>query len=143
MTAIRILVTGSRVWPAPERVRAALVVAAADHEQVTVVHGRCDPRRPDGGRVTWAAGLRAPDPFVLHGADWYADRIAAEFGWAVEAWPANWAHDGKAAGPIRSQAMVDTGADTCLAFPIGASGGTWDCIRRARAAGIPTTVVTG
>lgn len=44
------------------------------------------------------------------------------------------------AGPIRNQAMVDAGAEMCLAFhrAISASKGTKDCARRAIAAGIPT-----
>jgi hypothetical protein len=32
--------------------------------------------------------------------------------------------------------MVDLGADLVLAFPLGKSEGTRDCIRRATAAGI-------
>ncbi len=41
---------------------------------------------------------------------------------------------GKAGGPVRNQAMVDSGADLCLAFPDNKSIGTWDCVQRARAA---------
>ena len=33
--------------------------------------------------------------------------------------------------------MVDLGADVCLAFPLGESRGTRDCMRRASEAGIP------
>ena len=33
--------------------------------------------------------------------------------------------------------MVNAGADLCLAFPLGESRGTRDCVRRADAAGIP------
>jgi hypothetical protein len=32
--------------------------------------------------------------------------------------------------------MVDLGADLCLAFPMPRSRGTWDCVRRAKKAGI-------
>ena len=45
---------------------------------------------------------------------------------------------GKAGGPIRNQRMVDSGADLCLAFTMPDSKGTWDCVRKARAAGITT-----
>lgn len=45
------------------------------------------------------------------------------------------------AGHLRNQEMVDTGADICLAFPVGTkaskrSRGTWDCMDRAKRAGI-------
>ena len=48
-----------------------------------------------------------------------------------------------AAGPVRDQAMVDAGADLCVAFhrAIGNSKGTKDCLRRALAAGIPCYLV--
>lgn len=37
--------------------------------------------------------------------------------------------------------MVDLGADICLAFPTKSSIGTWDCVRRANAAGIRVIIV--
>jgi hypothetical protein len=40
----------------------------------------------------------------------------------------------------RNQLMVDLGADVCLAFPTKNSRGTWDCVNRAKAAGIPVKV---
>ncbi len=45
-----------------------------------------------------------------------------------------------AAGNYRNQLMVDLGADLVIAFPIGESTGTRDCIRRAEAARIPVRV---
>lgn len=76
------------------------------------------------------------------GADALVDRIAKTdwAGVAVERWPANWAEYGRGAGPIRNQQMVDMGAECCLAFPDPMSVGTWDCIRRAAAAGIKTRI---
>lgn len=71
------------------------------------------------------------------------DRIAklwsrSPFGKVTEeAHPAQWKTMGSAAGPLRNQEMVDAGADICLAFPLGESPGTRDCMRRARKAGIP------
>lgn len=41
---------------------------------------------------------------------------------------------------IRNQEMADRGADLCLAFPGPESVGTWDMIRKARAAGIPVHI---
>ena len=54
-----------------------------------------------------------------------------------EVWIADWKTFGKAAGPKRNQAMVDSGADLCIAFPSKGSTGTIDCVERAKAAGIP------
>ena len=48
---------------------------------------------------------------------------------------ANWSEFGRAAGPIRNQAMLDEGKpDLVIAFPGGR--GTADMVRRARAAGV-------
>ncbi len=76
---------------------------------------------------------------LLHGdgigADTLADRWAHKR--CVEVWrfPAGWERHGKAAGPIRNQAMIDSGKpDLVIAFPGGR--GTADMIRRARKAGI-------
>jgi hypothetical protein len=61
-------------------------------------------------------------------------------GWAVshgvvsESYSAQWALYGKAAGPIRNQAMLDSGADLVIAFPGGK--GTRDMVRRAEAEGV-------
>jgi hypothetical protein len=53
---------------------------------------------------------------------------------------ADWSSFGELAGPMRNQAMVDTGVDICLAFPLLGSRGTWDCVRRAQASGVPVIV---
>lgn len=123
---MRILITGSRTWSDHNAIRAALAEVAHQAwlgrqetmEDHTVVHGAC----PYGGADVIAAGA------------------AESLGMEVEAHPADWATRGKAAGPIRNQHMVDLGADVCLAFPTASSRGTWDCVRRAKAAGIPIIV---
>ena len=75
------------------------------------------------------------------GSDLLARKVADEFGIRVETFPADWQQHGRAAGPIRNQAMADAGADLCLAFPSrGRSAGTWDMVRRAVAAGIETRI---
>lgn len=63
------------------------------------------------------------------------------WGLPVEAHPADWRSCGRAAGLIRNQRMVDLGADLCLAFPLGESRGTWDCVARARKAGIEVRII--
>lgn len=110
----RILVTGSRNWTDRDAIYMALATYTFLPGTV-IVHGAC----PTG-----------------------ADAIAGEWaretiGFFEEAHPADWSTHGKAAGPKRNQAMVDLGADICLAFPLGDSRGTRDCMRRAEAAGIP------
>lgn len=80
---------------------------------------------------------------VMHGGAPGADRVAADWaerhGRQVEKYFADWSR-GRRAGPERNQRMVDAGADMCLAFPGPSSVGTWDCVRRARAADIPVEV---
>lgn len=119
----RVLVTGSRDWEDRDLVEAALLAET-------------DP-----------SGL----PMVLiHGGARGLDRVAADLagvlGWREVPFPvkkADWRYHGRAAGPLRNQKMVDYGADICLAFPLPKSQGTWDCLRRAKAAGIPTKVLCG
>lgn len=86
----------------------------------------------------------APEVTVVHGAAPGADTLAAkaafELGYNVESYPADWSI-GKAAGPLRNQKMVNTGANVCIAFPEEGSRGTYDCTRRASNAGIPLIVV--
>lgn len=86
---------------------------------------------------------QTPPPTLVHGGAPGADSEAACVGylleWIVEAHPADWQRYGRAAGPIRNQQMVDSGADLVIAFPGGR--GTADMVRRARAAGIPVRVI--
>jgi len=55
---------------------------------------------------------------------------------------ADWDQYGKKAGGIRNTWMLDDLepgelVDVLLAFPLAGSIGTWDCIRKAKARGIP------
>lgn len=75
-----------------------------------------------------------------------ADQLAAELWQEMKAGPitvvyADWGKDGRAAGPIRNQKMVDMKPDLCLAFPLSSSRGTIDCINRARRKGVPVIEV--
>ena len=92
-------------------------------------------------------GLHAPHMVIIQGgcpdgADLLARRVAAEFGIPVETIPADFDAHPDDAVEVSNQAMVDRGADMCLAFPNadGPSLGTWDMIRRACAAGIETRI---
>lgn len=82
---------------------------------------------------------------IVHGAAPGADTLAAtlweDMGGETEAHPADWRSYGSAAGPMRNQRMVDLGANACIAFPIGDSNGTHDCINRAEKARIPVMII--
>ena len=116
MSKRRILVTGSRDWGDVQTLENALAAYVGD--EVTLVSGACPT-----------------------GADLLAEVFAKRAGWEVERHPADWDKRGKAAGPLRNQEMVDLGADVCVAFPLGESRGTRDCMSRAEGAGIPVRVV--
>jgi len=121
---MRILVTGSREWTDRE----ALIDALSDLSKecmgdCTLIHGGA------------------------YGADILAHKVVRAWaarwgGWATEIFPAEWAKDGKAAGPIRNARMLEEGKpDICLAFPLPGSKGTWDMIRKANAAGIEVRII--
>lgn len=124
----RILVTGGRDHKDPVIVRQSLEAmykqAIMRGEKVIVVHGAC-PTGADAYTHEWCLGKAV----------------------AMQRHPALWHLQGKAAGPIRNQEMVNAITATyegvkgavCLAFPTKpyeAGGGTWDCMKRAAAAGI-------
>lgn len=96
--ARRILVTGSRHWTDRQAIREAL--ASVWHPEAVLVHGA------------------APGADTLAAACW------SHWGGRVEAWPARWRTEGRAAGPLRNRRMVAAGADLCLAFPLPGSTGT-------------------
>ena len=76
---------------------------------------------------------------IIHGGARGADRLsgmwASLHGVECIVFPAMWARDGKAAGPIRNQAMLVNGRpDLVVGFPGG--NGTADMVRRAIKAGV-------
>jgi hypothetical protein len=76
---------------------------------------------------------------VIHGAETGVDSLAGAWAQArgvhCRAYPANWDTDGKAAGLLRNQQMLDVeNPDLVVAFSGGR--GTNDMVTRARAAGI-------
>lgn len=135
-----VLVTGGRDHDRPDLVAAALDRALAK-------------AREDAGSVLW----------LLHGGAPGADSHAAMWGDGagepvrVQAFPVSdedWRAYGKAAGHRRNAAMVahaqrlarHAGDAYVLAFPRGSRGwpdrgGTADCVRRARVAGLRVGVV--
>lgn len=119
----RILITGTRqngpeikgqVW----RTLDSASFWVAQRNRLIVVHGQC----PAGG------------------VDKYAEDWAIARGHQAERHPADFSK-GRQAGPLRNAEMVAAGAQVCIGFPGPGSRGTWDCLRRAVDAGIPTSVV--
>lgn len=86
-----------------------------------------------------AAETRGPISAVIHGGATGADSAAAFWcgmvGCRQLTFKPEWRAKGRAAGPIRNQAMIDEGKpDLVIAFPGGR--GTADMVKRAEAAGI-------
>lgn len=85
------------------------------------------------------------DPIVLlsghcSGVDQLTERYAKERCHSLMLFPAEWDRYGRAAGPIRNQAMVKM-SDQVIAFWDGKSRGTASLIRYAQKLGKPITVV--
>lgn len=131
---MRILVTGSRDWADRNAVYRALNQVCDDFG-LNYPPDEYGNTMPDPSRITVVHG-HCPT-----GADQIADDWCIGAFFEAERHPADWDRHGKAAGPIRNQEMVDLGADLVLAFPArGISRGTWDCVDRAREAGIPVRI---
>lgn len=111
-----VLVCGSRTWIDREKIET--FIFGLDRDTI-VVHG------------------------AARGADTIADQAALLWGLLRRPYPANWAADGRAAGPIRNQRMLDENdVAEVVAFRMpGESRGTDDMVRRARKAGIPVRVI--
>lgn len=112
---MRILITGSRYRPAIDVYKVLDRYKGSVNE---IVVG--DATGADEAARTWAVSNGVN--LTVHKADWNAY--------------------GSSAGPRRNQEMVDAGADLCLAFPMSGSRGTWDCVNRAKKAGIVVTVIS-
>lgn len=124
MKPYRVLVTGSRSWEDVRTLRSALndVLAqlASPATPVTVVHGDC-PQGADRQASVWVRDTQRGPRFAV----------------TEEKHPANWALNGKRAGFIRNQLMVNLGADLVLAFIRDNSRGASHTAALAEAAGIP------
>ncbi len=113
---MRLMVTGSRDWTNVAKLCAAL--SSVHEADVTLIHGDCE------------------------GADHLARDFARTQGWRVKAYPLELDRCGSPhAYHARNQAMVDSRPDVCFAFPMPRSSGTWDAVRRAKAAGVRVVVV--
>lgn len=106
----RILITGSRKWPREFRsfVWQVLDFHHANVGPVLIWHGDC------------------PEGVDFYGKEWAQEREQRQ-----EGLPAAWV-TGAAAGIRRNRALVDAGADLCLAFIYDGSPGASDCAAYAR-----------
>lgn len=104
---MKVLITGSRHFSSRSTIRYWLTLFPID----LLIHGDCE------------------------GADRLAGEIAGELGIECAVYSADW-HLGRKAGPIRNQLMIDSDPDLVIAFPLTDSKGTYDCICRAKKAGI-------
>lgn len=112
---MKVLVTGSRNFTNNKLMYNAL--SSIQNRDVTLVHGGC------------------------RGADKITEKIGKELGFQIEEHLADWDKHGKSAGPIRNMEMLNSGIDLVLAFPIGDSRGTRDCIKKAVDKNIPVMKV--
>lgn len=126
MKPIRILVTGSRFIDDAGRVLVWNVMTRALSEA------------PGRDAVFIEGGANGADQAARYWVETY--RSAGHMDVSSESHAADWAADGRYAGPKRNAAMVKLGADLCLAFPRKGSKGTWGCLRLAADAGIPVRI---
>ena len=101
--------------------------------------------------LCWVAELVGMPRVILHGAARGADSLAQQWAEALdvrtEPHPADWAKYGRAAGPLRNQAMADrlrgSSLALCIAMPLVGEDnrGTWDMARRAGQAGANVIVL--
>src|SRR5688572_25673070 len=94
----------------------------------------------------WVAKHGGPAVVIIGdapGVDKQASDWARAKGFLRSIYHADWNAHGTKSGPIRNQAMANAmrKGDHCLAFPDKRSRGTWDCVRRMRAAGVKVEVV--
>lgn len=126
-------------FPIPSWDGACIVITGGRDRQATVVEL--------AEAINFAEGVRAGQrhkAWILHGGATGIDAHAGGFfefeGWPVAACPANWKRDGRKSGPLRNRAMVAR-ASALIAWPGGS--GTADCVRRAKAKGIPVFYPAG
>jgi len=124
MKQFRILVCGDRNWTDKRLIRERMCFYidcnASTGDEVVVIEGEA------------------------RGADILAREVAAELGFKVERFPANWNEFGKRAGPIRNNQMLKEGKpDFVLAFhgALQNSKGTKHMVSIARRHGVPVVVV--
>ncbi len=127
---MRVIITGDRNWP-EEGLEAALIGGVLDalfnvvnNDDLTIIQG----------------GAKGADTVAKR---WAEIPFAEEDHIYSETYMAPWKIYGKAAGVIRNQAMLDSGADLVIGFhsDIQNSKGTKDCLDRAKKMNIHTYLI--
>lgn len=112
----RLIIAGTRTFNDYELLRAycdmKLSRKITEGEQIEIVSGACPS-----------------------GADYLGEKYAAERGFSVRLFPADWQQYGRRAGAVRNRQMAQYG-NALIAFWDGKSKGTKIMIDEARAAGI-------
>lgn len=111
---MRVIFTGGRRYRSLSKVREVIRELPSD---VVIIHG------------------------CARGADSLVEEVAKELGLQTEHFPADWRKYGRAAGPIRNEQMLLSGADLVIAFP--GNRGTADMVRRAKKAGVTVREIRG
>jgi predicted Rossmann-fold nucleotide-binding protein len=110
---MRVIVCGGRDFDDQRTVHSALARLHEKHDLLVIIYGGA--KGADRHAAGYAASAKKPCHLIHEGADWKTH--------------------GKAAGPLRNQAMIDRHApEAVVAFPGGA--GTADMVRRAEKAGL-------
>ena len=127
---MKVIVAGGRDCNDYELVKKTLDNILKNVKEVTIVSGACS---------TGVKTFTRPDGTSVCGADGLGEKYAAERGYTVEVYPANWAGLGKAAGFIRNQEMANActpAVDGCVCFWDGQSRGTEHMARVATIRGL-------
>lgn len=141
-----------------------IVSGDRNHKGKWLIFPELDAIRDEFGTIRVSQGAAYP-PLRAgrreeRSADYLAHLWCLDRGVEEKEYPANWAlctptcpdkphrksrNDGSTycplAGHARNQDMVNAGARLLVAFPLPGSRGTWDCVRRAKAAGIEVRVI--
>jgi hypothetical protein len=112
----------------------ALIFGGRDFNLHGFIFDTLDVINEDRGPITEVIAGGAP------GVDHWGEQWALERAIPVAVFKADWDKHGKAAGPIRNQAMADQKPDVGIQFPGGR--GTADMASRLRRAGIEVIEVT-
>lgn len=141
MTIARILITGSRSWSDAQLLADVLSDTWHDatqlgHEAIVIVHGGADGADTLAG--LWAQGNGLEEE--VHHADW--GTCGPDCSPGHRKTRARGGEYCPTAGHRRNQHMLDAGADLVVGFQRNNSRGTADCLRRARAGGLPVRHIT-
>lgn len=129
---MRVLFFGSRDYDNSTAIQDELVRLKARYgAALTIIHG--DARGADALACEWCDRLNIPHEMYYAGYITYNETTLLSI-----FKPSDWNKDGKRAGALRNQAMLDSGVQGGVGFRCaGKSNGTDDMARRLVAANVP------